>query len=45
MYKRCLTCGEPKADYKILFTGMFIAGTWIFAAILLVLIFQNRLIF
>jgi hypothetical protein len=45
MYKRCLACGEPKTDYKSLLTGMFVAGTWTFAALLFVLILQHRLIF
>jgi hypothetical protein len=44
MYKRCLTCGEPKTDYRTLFTGMFFAGTWIFAAALFVMILQHKLI-
>ena len=45
MYKRCLACGEPKTDYNALLTGMFVAGTWTFAAALFVLILQHRLIF
>jgi len=44
MYKRCLTCGEPKTDYRVLFIGMFVAGVWIFAAALIVLVLENRLI-
>jgi hypothetical protein len=44
MYKRCLSCGEPKTDYRTLFTGMFVAGAWIFAAALIVLVLENRLI-
>jgi|GEM_PF-1136211 hypothetical protein len=45
--KHCLVCGEPKTktDYRTLLTGMFVAGTWTFAALLLVLTLQNRLIF
>ncbi len=44
MLKRCLVCGVPKTDYKSLLTGIYVAGAWIFAAVLLVLILQNRLI-
>ena len=45
MYKRCLACGEPKTEYRTLLTGMFVAGTWTFAALLFVLILQHRIIF
>jgi hypothetical protein len=49
MYERCLICGEskikPKTDYRTLFIGIFVTGTWTFATALLVLVLQNRIIF
>ncbi len=44
MVNHCLVCGVPKTNYRTLLTGMYVAGAWIFAAALFVLVLENRLI-
>jgi len=41
MFKNpCLACGHHKKDYRSLITMAYVAGTWLFAILLVYLILQ-----